>query len=199
MTKLVLVRHAAVEIDTAISPLLWQLSDAGRAGARHLARDRIWRPIERIFSSPEVKAFETAHILAGPNGMTVTAIEELHEVIRPPGQWFGDDYPGGYSGAVRDYFAQPAEAVHGWEPALEAQQRILTCLAYLRRWESGDFAIAGHGLTLSLYVAAVTELDPGDIWPAIQLPDYAVLEPDRGCVIRPFGFTGNADTERADR
>lgn len=185
--RIVLVRHAAVATDPAVLPMLWQLSDAGRAGARRLARERVWAPIGRIFSSPESKAFETAHILAGPNGITVTAIEDLHEVQRPAKQWFGDEYAGGYSGAVRAYFAQPDRAVHGWEPARDARARMLGCLGILREWEPYGFAVAGHGLTLSLLVSAITGLEPTMLWPTITLPDFAVLDTDQARLVQSFG------------
>ncbi|MGH2586784.1 MAG: histidine phosphatase family protein [Dehalococcoidia bacterium] len=184
---IVLVRHAAVETDPAVPPSQWVLSDAGRAAARALAKERLWRPIQRIFTSPEPKAMETAHILAGPNGMTVTVVEDLHEVERPANQWFGDDYPGGYPAAVRAYFAQPEQATHGWETAAAAQARIRSCMDELRRWEPDGFAVAGHGLTLSLYVASVIKADPAAIWPTIGLPDYAILDPDNGRLERAFG------------
>ena len=185
--QIVLVRHAAADTDPAVPSTLWQLSDEGRAGARQLARERVWRPLERIFTSPEGKALETAHIIAGPNGLTVTAIEDLHEVERPAVQWFGDVYPGGYAAAVRDYFARPEERTHGWEPPATAQARIRACIETLRDWEPGGFAVAGHGLTLSLYVAAITGLYPAAIWPTITLPDIAVVDTERRVLMRPFG------------
>jgi broad specificity phosphatase PhoE len=187
--KVVLVRHAAVEAGPGIPSAWWPLSAEGLAGARALSRERLWQPLGRIFTSPELKAMETAHIIAGLNGMTVTAIEDLREVERPAGQWFGDDYPGGYPAAVRDYFARPAEATHGWEPPAMAQERIRACIDELRAWEPGGFAVAGHGLTLSLYVAAVTGAGPWAIWPTIALPDYAVLDPEAGRLLRAFGRT----------
>jgi broad specificity phosphatase PhoE len=185
--EIVLVRHAAVEVEPGVLPSRWQLSDEGRAGARALARDPMWDPIERIFASPESKAMETAHIIAGPNGMTVTAVEDLREVERPANQWFGDDYPGGYPAAVREYLAAPEQATHGWEPPAAAQHRIRACIDLLREWEPHGFAIAGHGQTLSLYVASVTGIDPWEIWRRIGLPDVAVIDSDRGQAVREFG------------
>jgi len=185
--RIVLVRHAMVVADPAQLYEHWELSDAGRAAARALARERLWRPLGRIFSSPERKALETAHIIAGPNGMTVTAVEDLREVERPSGQWFGEDYPGGYAGAVRDYFARPHEPTHGWEPPAVAQARMRACMDELRAWEPYGFAVAGHGLTLSLYVASVAGQDAAELWPTITLPDVAVLDPDAGRLVLPFG------------
>jgi broad specificity phosphatase PhoE len=194
--KIVLVRHAAVETDPTIPSAWWPLSAEGVAGARALARERLWAPIGRIFTSGELKALETAHIIAGLNGITVTAIEDLREVERPAGQWFGDDYPGGYAGAVRAYFARPDAPTHGWEPPATAQARIRACIDELRRWEPDGFAVAGHGLTLSLYVASITGVGPWAVWPRIALPDYAVLDPDAGRLLRPFGRWRPAPDER---
>jgi broad specificity phosphatase PhoE len=183
---IVLVRHAGVEADPDVPPALWPLSDEGRWAARHLARERLWRPIERIFCSPETKSLETAHIIAGPNGMTVTAVEALHEVVRPAHQWFGEDYPGGYPGAVREYLTS-TDPVHGWEPRAAAQDRIVRCIDELRRWEPNGFAVSGHGLTLSLYVSSVLGVTAWEIWPSIALPDYAVLDQHARRLLHPFG------------
>ena len=184
---IVLVRHAAVETDPEELPALWQLSDAGRAGARALARSPIWRDVQRIFSSPEWKAHETAQIIAGMNGIAVTMIEDLREVERPAHQWFDDRYPGGYAEAVAAYFAAPHQATHGWEPPAVAQARIRSCIETLRAWEPEPFAIAGHGLMLSFYLASVTGAGPLAIWLAIRFPDVAVVDPVGGRVLQPFG------------
>jgi broad specificity phosphatase PhoE len=184
---IVLVRHAAVEVDREQAPVLWQLSDAGRAGARALARSPVWREVQRIFCSPEWKAHETAQIIAGMNGIAVSVIEGLREVDRPARQWFDESYPGGYAGAVAEYFAAPHRATHGWEPPAVAQARIRTCIDTLRAWEPEPFAIAGHGLTLSLYLASLTGAVPLAFWPSIQFPDLAVVDAAGGKVLQPFG------------
>ncbi|MBI2760661.1 MAG: histidine phosphatase family protein [Chloroflexi bacterium] len=180
--EIILVRHAAVELDPAVLSALWPLSDAGRADARSLARSGMWRDVTRIFTSPELKAEETAHIIAGPNSMTVTAVEDLREVERPAGQWF-EDYPA----AVQAFFAAPGRATHGWESPKRAQERMVECIRQLASWEPGGFAIAGHDLTLSLYLSTVTDLEAAALWPTIRLPDVAVLSISRGVVVRPFG------------
>jgi broad specificity phosphatase PhoE len=187
---IVLVRHAQVEPDPGLHPALWPLSDAGRAAARRLARARGWAGVDQMYVSPELKAQETAQIIAGRNGINVTVVEDLREVERGAGSWIDDAYPGGYAGAVRDYFAAPERAVHGWEPAAVARRRVLDCVATLRAWEQDEptpFAIVGHGLALSLAVATLTGAEPYDVWRSIALPDVAVLDADRGRLPRPFG------------
>lgn len=184
--KVVLVRHGAVEVEPGEPPSRWHLSDDGRAGVRALAEERLWRPVQRIFSSPEPKAMETAHIIAGPNGITVTAVEDLHEVMRPANQWIGDGYPA----AVRAYFSAPEQATHGWEPPAAALRRMRACMDLLQAWEPDGFAVAGHGQSLSLYLASVTGHDPWEIWRSIGMPDVAELDPDRSRIMRPFGAWG---------
>jgi broad specificity phosphatase PhoE len=185
--ELVLVRHAAVEIDPAVLPALWQLSDEGRAAARALAREPVWRQVTRIFSSPESKAHETAQIIAGANGITVTVVEELREVERPANQWFDASFPGSYPAAVAAYLSARNDSLHGWEAPAIAQSRIRGCIDGLLAWEPGPVAVCGHGLTLSLYVASVTGIAPQEIWPSITLPDFAVLDTERRAIVRPFG------------
>jgi broad specificity phosphatase PhoE len=180
--RIVLVRHAAVEMDASRPSAWWPLSDQGRAAARALAREPMWRDVVHVFSSPELKACETGWILASPNAMVFTAMEDLREVERPAGQWF-DDYPA----AVRAYFADPHAATHGWEPPVVAGQRVRACIEGLPALEPDSFCVVGHGLTLSLYLAALIGADPARIWPTIALPDVAVVDPDRGVVMRPFG------------
>lgn len=184
--NLILVRHAAVEPDPDQPPSRWHLSDAGRAAARALGRDDVWRPVGRLFTSPEWKAHETAQIIAGMNGIAVTVVEDLREVARPAGRWFDDDDPGGSAAAVADYFAAPNAATHGWEPPVVAQARIRACIDWLRIWEPLPFGVVGHGLTLSLSVASLTGARPGAIWPAIACPDLAVIDQVRGTLVRPF-------------
>jgi broad specificity phosphatase PhoE len=179
---IILVRHAAVEPDPNMLFALWPLSDTGRADARALAGSRMWRDVTRIFTSPELKAQETAHIIAGPNSMTVTAVEDLREVERPYRQWF-ENYPA----AVRAYFAEPGRATHGWESPRQAQERMVECIRELSAWEPDGFAIAGHGLTLSLYLSAVAGPDAAAVWSEIRLPDVAVLSMPQCLLVRPFG------------
>ena len=180
--RLILLRHAAVETDPALPRERWPLSDEGRRSVRALSRSRLWRPVERIFTSPELKAQETAQIIAGVNGITVTVVEELAEAHRRRDTWFSD-----YGAAVAAWFASPAEAVHDWEPAADAQARMTHTLGRLLDLEPQPFALAGHGLTLSLLAAALTGEDAAVMWPEVRFPDVAVIDLHDGRFRRPFG------------
>lgn len=184
---IVLVRHAAPEILPDQPYGRWPLSDQGRAAARRLAREPLWRDLDRIFTSPELKAQETAQIIAGPNGITVTAVEELREADRPHGQWF-DDYPA----AVAGYLRTPREPVHGWEAAASLLSRFSDHLALLAGVQPLPFAVLGGGLALSIYIASLEARDPYPIWSNLRMPDLALVAPVRRAVLQPFGVWPSA-------
>ncbi len=180
--RLILVRHAAVAADPELAPEQWPLSDEGRTAARSLAQRPVWNGIERLYCSPELRAHETAQIIAGPNGITVTLVEDLRETRRPARQWF-DDYPA----AVAAYFAAPETPVHGWEPATIATNRIRGCIDRLVAAERHPFGIVGHGLTLALYLSTVTGSPAARLWPAMALPDLAIVDAAQERVLHIFG------------
>ncbi|MER3421415.1 MAG: hypothetical protein C4290_13230, partial [Chloroflexota bacterium] len=55
--------------------------------------------------------------------------------------------------------------------------------------EPEPFAVASHGLALSLYVTALSGEDPATLWRSLRMPDLAVVDPARGTVLRSFGRT----------
>ena len=65
--------------------------------------------------------------------------------------------------------------------------RLFETVDALRTWEAEPFAIVGHGLTLSLFLASITGDTPLAYWPAIQLPDVAVVDIDHRTIVEPFG------------
>lgn len=186
---IVLVRHAAVAAERDLPRQRWELSDDGRVQARALARLPLWRRVERLFCSTEVKAHETAQIVGSPNGISVSVVEGLHEVERGPEGWIAD-----YISAVRDWFEHPREPVHGWETAENAHARIERGVKDLLAVEAGLFAVVGHGLTLALFVAALVRVDPARVWESIGLPDLCVVDVDQRRVVRPFA--GPVDAAR---
>jgi broad specificity phosphatase PhoE len=70
---------------------------------------------------------------------------------------------------------------------VKAQERVYACIAKVISGEDAPCAVLGHGLTLSLFVAAITGQDPLAVWRTIGLPDYAVLDLARRELVQPFG------------
>lgn len=82
-TDLLLVRHGATtwsQEDRFCGRSDIPLADEGLAQAQQLAQRLSSLPIQAVYSSPLVRAAETARILAAPHGLRVTTIGPLREI-----------------------------------------------------------------------------------------------------------------------
>jgi len=90
---LYLVRHGATANNRARPPRLQgrrtdpALSKEGRRQAEQTAALLAAEPIHAVYSSPLLRARQTAQALAGPHGLSVEVVEDLIEV--DVGQWEG--------------------------------------------------------------------------------------------------------------
>jgi broad specificity phosphatase PhoE len=163
---LVLVRHAAPEIDPARPPTGWRLSAAGRAAA---ARLRLTLDVDAVVSSPEPKALETAAALDAP----LEIDPRLREHDRSGVGWLDD-----FAATVEAGFARPAEVVLGVESFHAARDRFAAAVdAALAAHPAERLAIVSHGTVIALYAAWATGADPAALWRGLALPD--VIELDR--------------------
>ena len=182
MTRLVLVRHAAVEIDRDRPAPLWHLSAEGRAATDALADEgtltEAWNAIDRLYVSSEPKAIATAQRIAARHELPITIVHDLREV---EGRAWVEQ---GYDEQVRRYFA--GEPVAGWEARDAAQARVTSAIEKI---ETGDTAIVSHGLALTLYLAGLLDLDAEaayEMWSSIAFPDVAIVDPAARTLVRPF-------------
>ncbi len=88
-----LLRHGATENNLAKPPRLQgrgldsPLSNAGREQAEAAARALSRVPLAAVFSSPLLRARETAELIADPHALSVQVVEDLIEV--DVGEWEG--------------------------------------------------------------------------------------------------------------
>lgn len=180
--KVYLVRHGAVTVRPDLPLAQWHLSPEGRAGVDALADKLFWPQVRGIHASAEPKAEATAQRIAARHALPIRIETELREVERP---WTEGDY----AAAVRRYLA--GEALAGWEPRDQALARVRSCIdGIVKRHEGLDVAIVSHGLALTLYLAALLDLDGAkahELWSRIRFPDVAVLDPLAGRLERAFG------------
>jgi broad specificity phosphatase PhoE len=180
--KLYLVRHSAVTLRPDVPSAQWHLSPEGRAGADSLADEPFWPEVRAVYASTEPKAEATAQRIAARHALPVRIEADPREVERP---WVEGDY----KDAVRRYLA--GEALAGWEPRDRALARVRQCIdGIVRRHEERDVAVVSHGIALTLYVAALLDLDAGrayDAWSRIRFPDVAILDPAARRLERAFG------------
>jgi len=138
------ITHPQVEIDPAVPVPQWGLSETGRARARQAALSPWTAILQRIISSSETKAVETAEILAKVAGLTVEVIPDTHENDRSATGFLP---PPIFEQAADWFFAHPQESFRGWERAIDAQARIVRAVMPILDTQPNDAPIAfvGHG------------------------------------------------------
>jgi len=182
MAKLILVKHAPVRIDPGVISHRWVLSKEGRRRCDWLAEELQLRGVSRLYASLEPKALETAALVAVRLGLALEPRPNLHE----------NDRSGlGFQSAVelrrrlREFFERPADVVIGNETAIAALQRFVEAIASIvSEGQCQTLAVVTHGTVISLFVAQHNPIAPFELWAALQLPSYVVLD------LTSFSFNG---------
>lgn len=125
------------------------LSDEGRRQAARTAEFLAGRAIDAVFSSPLLRAQETARELAQPHGLDVAAVEGLIEV--DVGQWEGMSWieieqrdPEHYRQYMADSGAVP---YRGGESFQDVQDRALPALRALLEANRGrQIVVVAHNI-----------------------------------------------------
>lgn len=113
--------HPQVTMDPAVPVPRWGLSERGRARVEAILDRRWLRSIERIVSSDERKAVETANIIAASIGLAGEIGEAMGENDRSA---TGFLEPVAFEAAADRFFAEPQTSWNGWERAVDASERI---------------------------------------------------------------------------
>lgn len=143
------VSHPEVEVDPHVPVPRWGLSDRGRRRAEVLAGRPWLDAVQRVVSSDEAKAVETASAVARPRGLEVEVRPATGENDR---RATGFLPPEEFEAVADAFFARPTDSVRGWERAVDAQARIVAALADLvRTSEGGDVLVVGHGAVGTLW------------------------------------------------
>ncbi len=157
-----LVRHAATLNNLARPPKIQgvgddsPLSDQGRSQAERTADLLHDQDIAAAFSSPLLRAQETASIIARPHGLTPTPIPALREVN--VGNWEGRswvDIERDEPQAYRQFVTDPA--THGYaggENLDEVRQRVQPAIEQLMREQTDKLIlVVGHNVVNRVLLA----------------------------------------------
>ncbi|KQV44262.1 MULTISPECIES: histidine phosphatase family protein [unclassified Rhizobium] len=138
----VYITHPQVRIDPAVPVPEWGLSEIGVERSLVTAGHGWVKEIGRFLSSDEVKAQETAAILAA--GRLVEVLEHSGENDRSA---TGFLKPDAFEDAADWFFAHPTESFRGWERASDAQARIVAAVfGALEKYDPNiPVAFVGHG------------------------------------------------------
>jgi broad specificity phosphatase PhoE len=164
---LLLVRHSVPEVDPASPAEEWRLSDDGRARCERLALQvASYRP-ERLLSSPEPKALETAELIAPTLELQVEVEDGLREHLRRTLPFLPRDE---FLSRMRELFARPDEIVVGEESARTARARFAAVMNAIDR----PAAVVTHGTVIALHVAGDDPDGGFGFWKSLELPAVVV-------------------------
>jgi broad specificity phosphatase PhoE len=169
-TMLYLIRHGATAANLARPALLQgraQNPPLARLGVRQAEATRDFlaiRPIDHCYTSPLLRAVQTASLLAAPHGLAPVPLEELIEC--DVGRWEGLDWqsirglePDGY----RRFHANPAEFGYpGGESFRTVHDRVLPIIdELLERHRGESVLIVAHHVVNRVYLARLLGLAVG--------------------------------------
>jgi broad specificity phosphatase PhoE len=176
MATLVLVKHSQPEVTHGVPSARWVLSRAGRQRCAWLADELRTLRAERIYSSLEPKALETAALAATSLGLDVRPREGLQENDR---SGLGFLPAAEIEARIRRLFDEPDALVMGEEKATLAAERFEAAVrAIAAEAEDGVSAVVTHGTVLTLLVAGHNAVDAFDFWKSLTLPACVVVDAD---------------------
>lgn len=176
MRRLVLVRHSLPEIVADQPRRTWHLSNEGKRRAEELAQAMVrFRP-ERVLSSPEARARETASLLAATARVAEPAIvDDLREHDDGDSPFTNEKE---FQALVSDFFERSAARVFGPESADEAYARVAAAIAAACDTAPDDgrsLLVVTHGRVMSLFVSRTNAVPAFDFWKSLRMPSYVVL------------------------
>lgn len=181
---LYLIRHAHTAQDRHTDSTQWRLSDRGVAQAQQLAQQPFWQTVTHLVLSSEPKTRLTVEPLLAQKPLPVLVDARFDELRR--GGWMSVEQ---YQTWVQQALAQPDLAVADWESASAALQRVRSGIAELvQRLPTATLALVGHGLTLSLYRAALLGQRTVHFqdWQQLPFAAVALVDPEQGQLLQDF-------------
>lgn len=141
--RLFFITHADVEIDPDVPVPEWGLNPRGRKRHQAFARHPCLAGVRSVWSSTERKALDGADITAQHLKVPQHSRVDLHENDRSSTGYLKEAE---FQATADAFFANPDDSVRGWEPAADAQARVVAALQdVIAKAPSGDIAVIGHG------------------------------------------------------
>jgi broad specificity phosphatase PhoE len=168
-TLLYLLRHGATEANLMNPPKLQgrgQNLSLARLGIRQAEATRDFlaiRPIDRCYSSPMLRALQTATIVAAPHGLSPMPIDNLIEC--DVGDWEGLDWPTirqNTPEAYERFMSRPGDFGYpGGESFNDVYRRVQETLEELIARHAGEsILVVGHHVVNRTYLAGLLGLGP---------------------------------------
>lgn len=151
MANLILVRHSEPDWGRQALHSEWVLTGHGRYRATLLGEYRRERHVDRIISSPEVKAFQTADIAAKATGLERQVSEpKLNEHNRDGEKPLNSN---DRRNIIFESLRNPQELVYGTESINTALERFRTgIIRHVDKSSLETVAVVSHGTVISAFV-----------------------------------------------
>ena len=181
--RVLLVRHCQSSGRAADAPLTAE----GHAQALALPAHLVGRGIDRVISSPHLRARQTIAPFAARTGLPVDIDDRLVErrlSIEPSDAWEAE---------VRASFTGPDRRVAAQESARDASTRGLAVVHEMLDAGHHLPVLVTHGQLLALVLHAIDERFGFDAWRALTNPDAYVIERAAGgalCFARLWDASG---------
>lgn len=180
---LILVKHGAPLITPGAPPSGWPLAEEGREQARRIAARLAPFAPAAVVSSLELKAVETARIIAEVFALAPACDACLGEQRNDAGP-FTD--AASFQSSVARMFAEPGEVVMGEESADEAYLRFSAALdRQSAAVTDGPLVAVCHGRVIALWASRRFGFDPFPFWRGLQLGAAVLVREDGPQVVDP--------------
>ncbi|GEN53992.1 histidine phosphatase family protein [Halobacillus faecis] len=172
MEKLFLVRHSETEGQHEDSPL----TKTGIRQAQMLATflEKYGHSIDRIISSPYLRAIETIKPFARKNNVTIEMDDRLEERVlsrEPLDDW---------EEVLHDTFVDPELKLTGGESSTEAKKRVLSLIDQLENEDCGNVLLVTHGNLLALLLQKYNREIGFYEWKRLSRPDVFLVQKQGG-------------------
>jgi broad specificity phosphatase PhoE len=146
---LLVVRHGQTEANEKgieAGPLKYPLSKNGRKEVRHISRKLAGVKVGAVYSSPILRAVQTAEILARPHRLNVKTLEDLTEAKIKP-EFVGKKGRHHILESPEDYL----------ETYAELRGRIAKAIDVIKAKERGNVIVVSHGDVITAMLEGVVE------------------------------------------
>lgn len=165
MKQIYLVRHCQATGQESDAPL----TPSGKKQAEQLAEFFRDRPIDRILSSPFLRAVDTVTPLAEQRGLSIEQDERLVERVlsaQPMTDWYE---------RLRATFDDLTLQYEGGESSRTAMDRVNFLLAEVLESEHRHILLVSHGCLLALLMKSIDDRIGFAEWEALSNPDVYQL------------------------
>ena len=170
--KLLLVRHGETEANRQglfQGRIDWPLNETGREQIRQTAQQLKSYSVDHVYSSPALRARQTADILNEQWQASLTEDGRLWEIDH--GDWEGKAYSEVYEAdavAWEDWLNLKTDAPHGGETLADTSARLADWYGDVKQSHCGQeptLAVVAHGGCLQVLLSDLLRTPHSNLWP----------------------------------